>query len=198
MSWRVVDIVIGSSVGDAEHRALAAAVLFSTFPYTGEGIALGIVLGSIHVPLGIMGVVELPVVHSSAGDTVLEVVGAVGQGQDGHRAAEGESGDADLLSVHVGEGPQDAFYGPELVVAGRSLPCIHDRAGVGTAVHRDNDGIFLIGIQVYREAYRGREGVAVHLDEEHFGLGELVIIIFRALGVAEDGVLSLLAASYLH
>ena len=101
-----VDIVIGSSVGDAEHRALAAAVLFGTFPYTGEGITLGIVLGSIHVPLGIMGVVELPVVHSAAGYTVLEVVGAVGQGQDGHRAAEGESGDADLLSVHVGEGPQ--------------------------------------------------------------------------------------------
>ena len=92
----------------------------------------------------------------------------------------------------------DAFYGPELVVAGRSLPCIHDRAGVGTAVHRDNDGIFLIGIQVYRETDRGRKSVAVHFDEEHLRLCQLIVVVLRALGVAEDGVLSLLAASYLY
>ena len=224
-------------MGDAEHRALAAAVLFGTLPYAGEGIALGVVLGSIHVPLGIMGVVELPVVHSAAGYTVLEVVGAVGQGQDGHRAAKGESGDADLLSVHVGEGPQvlhpldvvgqlglsegavdvvdallaavaggavvnryldDALDGPELVAAGRCAPAVHHRTGVRAAVHGDDDGVFLIGVQVYREAYRGREGVAVHLDEEHLRLCQLIVVILRALGITEDGVLSLLAASYLH
>ena len=101
-----VDIVIGRAVGDAEHRALAAAVFVRTLPYAGKCVSLGIVLGGVHVPLGIMAVVELPVIHTAAGNAVLEIVGAVRKGQDCHSAAEGEAGDAYLLSVHVRQCPQ--------------------------------------------------------------------------------------------
>ena len=118
-----MDVVIDRSVLDQE---LSLQVL-DIVERVGFLVALGIVLGKSHVPLGIDGVIVPPVDAGGPGHRNVEFIRRLQQGHDGHVAAVGDSGDADAARIHIGtlgevghRGHQVLYVGlPQLPVARR-------------------------------------------------------------------------------
>ena len=106
-----MDVVVAGAVGNLEHYTAIGLSFFdgiTAYPADDGGIvvSVGIILRRTHEALGVVGVVERPVVHATAGNAVMEVVRGRGYQEGGHGAAKAEALYANLVSLHIGQALQ--------------------------------------------------------------------------------------------
>ena len=107
-----MDVVVAGPVGQFQHHGAVGAVfgrvIHHVVQHAGGTVAVRVGGGRVHKALGIVGVVQLPVIDAAARDAVVEGVAVLEQQPRRVRTAEGEARDADLVALDIRQGLQPA------------------------------------------------------------------------------------------
>ena len=133
-----MDVVIARAMRQLQHHILLSRtvrhrILLDIRKHARRFITLRIGLRRLHETLGVMAVIQGPVIHAAAGNPAAEHVRVPQQQHRRHRAAEGETLHADAFSVHIRQRL-------EIVRPGQEIPHRHvgqvaiDQVGAGPAV----------------------------------------------------------------
>ena len=150
-----MDIVVARAVREAERvrqRLQTLALEHGRHPghHRSLGVALGIRLRRVHEALGVVRIVEVPVVHAAAGDAAAEILRIAQHQHGGRRAAEGEALHADARAIHIRQRLQPLRPGDVVLQLDHRHPAerlVHAPAPVlprRAGIHHDIDDAVLI------------------------------------------------------
>src|SRR5690606_4088789 len=168
-------IVIDIAVQDAQ----SAFILIYISQHRALTVSFRVILGGIHIPLGIMCIIEFPAGHGSPGNNIVEIIRRLGHRHARHVAAIAVSGDQQLvvsyprltLGPFRGSDVVDDFPMPEVTVHERH-PLLTEMTG-GTVIHTDLYNAF-IGPMLTCSTFPGilyRPGIGPTVNTENDGMG---------------------------
>ncbi len=176
-----VHVVIHGAVGDEE-----LALEFVRMGHHRAGvITVGILLGGVHVALGIDAVVQAIVGDRVLGDTVREIVGACSHRQQGDITTITAAGDADAGGIDKGELLQPFDCGDIVmdlpfaeIAVHLILPLAAEQARAAV-IHIENDDALLRCVEIgeHRKAiaHDGSVWPAVDLQKDRIFLGDVEV-----------------------
>ena len=103
-----MNIVITGSMCQLQHHrlnlsrnAILYRILRYIIDYASCLVTVRICLRSIHIALGIMSIIQEPVIYTRSGDTVMELVGSSEKDESRHHSTIRETLDTDFLVTHI-------------------------------------------------------------------------------------------------